>query len=110
MLRKMARGVKDGALALSAKAFLNDRFREYGEVIECSIDTSATRLSITAMLTGEREPITVAVEHYTIEPEGTERYIVLHKLSSSRAWIGALLSRLFSGKRYKIPAAVTKLL
>jgi hypothetical protein len=110
MLGKMARSMKDGALAMSAKAYLNDRFREYGEVLECTVDTRASRLSLTALLAGEREPITVILDRYSIEPENSERYIVLHEFSSSRAWIAALLTRLFSGKRYKIPAAVVKLL
>ena len=110
MLGKMARGVKDSALAMSAKAYLNDRFREYGEVLDCVIDTKECRLSITALLTGEREPLTATVERYELETEGKELYIVLHEFSSSRQWVGNLLTRLFSSKRYKIPAAVSKLL
>jgi hypothetical protein len=102
--------MKDSALAMSAKAYLNDRFSEYGEVLDCAIDTRAARLSITALLTGEREPITATVERYALDTEGDERYIVLHDFSSSRQWIGSLLTRLFSGKRYKIPSAVSKLL
>jgi hypothetical protein len=110
VIGKMARGVKDGALALSAKAYLNDRFRDYGEVLDCRIDTGDNRLSVTALLSGEHEPITVTLERYVVEPEGGDSFLVLHDISSSREWIGRLLTRLFSGKRYRIPTAVSKLL
>lgn len=110
MLGKMARSVKDGALALSAKTWLNDRFREYGEVLECEINTASGTLSIKALLAGEREPITARIDRYSLETEGADRYIVLHDFSCSRAWIGKLLGQIFSGKRYKIPSAVSKLL
>ena len=110
MLGKMARGVKDGALALSAKAYLNDRFREYGEVLDCRIDTKQSHLAITALLAGERDPITATLERYELQHQGSDTYIVLHEISSSRLWLGRLLTRLFSGKRYKLPSAVSKLL
>lgn len=110
MLGKMARGLKDGALALSAKAYINDRFRQYGEVLDCSIDTEACSLSLTAQLSGEREPIVARIEQYRVEADGDERYIVLQRFSCSREWIGLLLTQLFSGKRYKLPSAVSKLL
>ena len=110
MFGKMARGMKDGALALSAKAYLNDRFREYGEVIDCHLDTKENNLAITALLTGEHEPITATVERYELQREEGDTYIVLHEISSSRVWLSRLLTRLFSGKRYKLPSAVSKLL
>lgn len=110
MLKSMARGMKDGALAMTIKAFVNDRFREYGEVVDCSVNTGDSRLTVRAMLKGERDPVTATVERYEIEAEGEDRYIKLHEFSSSRAWLTLLLTKLFSGKRYKLPSAVGKLL
>lgn len=110
MLGKMARGLKDGALALSMKTFINDRFRQYGEVLECSVDTHGNSISLTALLTGEREPIVARIDEYRLDTEGEDRYIVLQRFSCSREWIGLLLTQVFSGKRYKLPGAVSKLL
>jgi len=110
MLKSMARGVKDGAIALSLKALMNDKLRDYGEVVDCSINTGDSRLTVRAMLKGERDPVTATVERYEIESEGEERYIKLHTFSTSRAWLTLLLNKLLAGKRYKIPAAVSKLL
>ena len=109
-LGDMTRGIKDGALGLSLKAFLNDRFSDYGEATECKVDTRNCRVSLTAMMRGEREPVTAVIEHYELQEQNGERYIVLHELSSSRQWLTALLTRLFDGKRYKLTSAISRLL
>lgn len=110
MLKGMARGMKDGALAMSLKAFVNDRFREYGEVTECTVNTAEARLTVHAMLKGERDPASATIERYEIETENGEHYIRLLRFTSSRAWLTLLLNKLFGGKRYKLPASISRLL
>lgn len=103
-------GVKDGALAISLKSFLNERFHNYGDVLDCSVDTRAGRLEIHVRLKGERDPITAAIEKYEIKDTAEGSVVVLHTFSTSREWITKLVTRIFSGKEYKLPSAVSKLL
>jgi hypothetical protein len=110
MLGSIARSMKDGAIALSLKAYINDKFKEYGEVIDCSIDTGAGRLTAQMMMRGERDPVTATVDKYEIEKDGDERFIKLVKFTTSRSWLTTLLNSLFAGKRYKLPGTVSKLL
>lgn len=110
MLGQFAKGVKDGALAMALKSLLNDRLAEFGEVLECQIDTEADRLSIRALMKGEAETIVAAVEQYEIERIGDDRYVTLVKFSCSREWIELLLNRFMAGRRYRIPTAVAALL
>jgi hypothetical protein len=110
VLRRLMSGVKDGALSISLKSFLNDRFHDFGEVLDCEVDTRATRLQVHVRLKGETEPITAAIERYEIKDTPDGRVVVLHKFSTSREWITKLLTRIFSGKQYKLPSAVSKLL
>jgi hypothetical protein len=110
MLGRLMSGVKDSALAISMKSFLNERFHDYGEVLDCDVDTRAGRVSVHVRLKGEREPLTAAVERYEIKDTPEGRVVVLHKFSTSREWITKLLTRIFSGKQYKLPGAVAKLL
>ncbi len=105
----VTRGIKDGALGLSLKAFLNERFSEYGEATECKVNTREGRVSLTAMMRGERDAVTAILERYDLEEQSGEHYIVLRKISSSRPWLTSLLTRLFTGKRYKLPAAISRL-
>ncbi|MDT0497408.1 hypothetical protein RM530_08520 [Algiphilus sp. W345] len=106
----LARGMKDGALAMSLKAFVNDRFRAYGEVLDCTADTKSGKLTLHAMLKGEKEPVTATIERYELESEGTERYIVPKSFSSSRAWLTTLLNQFVANKRFKLPGTVSKFL
>lgn len=110
MLGRIAKGMKDGALGLALKAYLNDRLSDYGEVLDCSVDTTKSRISVRALLKGERDPINVAVERYELTREGERVYATLHAFSSSRPWITMLVSKVFTGKRYKLPSAVGGLL
>ncbi|HET7797072.1 hypothetical protein [Nevskia sp.] len=110
MLKGLARGVKDGAIGMALKAYVNDKLSDYGEVIDCTVDTGVNRVTARAMLKGERDAVTVTVERYEIEAEGEVRFISLKQFSSSRAWLTLLLNKLLSGKRYKLPSTVSKML
>src|ERR1051325_5598904 len=110
VLGRLMSGVKDSALAVSMKSFLNDRFKDYGEVQDCSVDTRKARIELHMLLKGERQPITAAVERYELKDTPDGRVVVLHSFSSSREWITKLITRFFAGKQYKLPGAVSKLL
>lgn len=110
MLGKLAKGVKDGALGIALKAYVNDRLSDYGEVLDCSVDTGKGRIAVRALLKGEKDPINAAVEKYELEREGDSVYAILRNFSSSRPWLTLLLGKLFTGKRYKLPSAVRNLL
>ena len=102
--------MKAGAVAMAMKAFIGDRFGEYGEIEDLKVDLEAARMTLRAMLRGERQSVTVSVEHYELQEEGGEVYIVLRGFSSSREWLTLLLTKLFRDKRYKIPSAAAKML
>lgn len=110
MLGALARGAKDSVIAISLKALVNDKFGQYGDITDCSIDTKVNKVVVQALLKGERERVTINLEKYEIEREGEVSYIVLKRFSSSREWVTLLLNRFLMGKRYKLPQAVTKLL
>ncbi|MGQ0620664.1 MAG: hypothetical protein ACT4QA_12220 [Panacagrimonas sp.] len=110
MLQRFAKGMKNGALGLALRAFLNDRLSAYGEVLECDVDTDRGRISVRAHLKGERDPLTATVERYELVREGDTVHAILQSFSSSRPWLTLLLGKLFTGKRYKLPGAVAKLL
>ena len=110
MLGRIAKGVKDGALGLALRAYLNDRLSHYGEVLDCSVDTGRGRISVRALLKGEKEALTATVERYELVREGDQVYATLRTFSSSRPWLTLLLGKLFTNKRYKLPSGVANLL
>ena len=110
MFAKFAKGMKDGALGIALKHYINDKLSEFGEVLDCSVDTSRARISLRALLKGEKDPINASVEKYELTREGDAVYATLRSFSSSRPWLTLLLGKLFTGKRYKLPSAVGNLL
>lgn len=106
----MLNRMKDGALGIALKSYLADKFKEYGDVQDVSIDTKHNKLTLKALLRGERDAVTASVDRYEIEREGEDRYIILKSFSSSRQWLTLLLGQLFTGKRYKLPSKVAGLL
>ena len=98
------------ALSLALKSLLNERLSQYGEVLECQVDTKLNRVGLKVLLRGEREAITGALERYEIEQAGDERYIRLKAFSCSREWLQTLLTARFVDRQFKLPAAVSGLL
>lgn len=110
MFGALGRGMKDSVLGMSLKVLVNDKFGQYGDITDCSIDTKTNKVVVQALLKGERDRVTINLDRYEIEREGEVSYIVLKQFSSSREWVTMLLNKFLSDKRYKLPAAVTKLL
>lgn len=110
MLARMAKTMKDGAIAVALKAYVNDKFSEYGEVLECQVDTGNNRLTVLARMKGEQQTVSATLEQYELQTEGDKLFIVLTRFSTSRDWLTLLLNKLFSGKRYPLPSTVGKLL
>jgi hypothetical protein len=110
MLIKLAKGVKDGALGLALKSFINDKLSRFGQITECQIDTSTGRVQLTALLKGEKESVTAAIERYEIERDGDDRYIRLRSFSSSREWLTVLLNERLTDRQFKLPSAISSLL
>lgn len=101
---------KDGAIAVALKSYLNDKFGEYGQIQSCTLDSARGRLVLEAMLKGERETIKATLEHFELVREQGKPFMVLHEFSSSRQWLGLLLTKLFAGKKYPLPATFAALL
>ncbi|MGB0955501.1 MAG: hypothetical protein ACPGZP_05810 [Panacagrimonas sp.] len=110
MLKRLTSGMKDGALSLAAKSFINDRLSDYGRLTECHINTHKSQITVTAMLKGEKAPIKAVIEKYDLECDGDVCYVTVRTISTDRPWITLMLTKLIGGKRYKLPAAVGNLL
>ena len=66
MVLAMMRGMKNNALALSLKKYINDKFSDIGEVLECTLDTQAGELELKLRLSGETASVTLNLDRYEI--------------------------------------------
>ncbi|MGH8505176.1 MAG: hypothetical protein ACRETM_04340 [Stenotrophobium sp.] len=106
----MLNDVKDAALALALKAYLNDRLAAYGEITLCRVNTRNKHVTLTALLDGEKESLTATLEGFDLERSPRGVFAIPRKFNSSRPWLTRLLNSLFAGKRYALPAALASLL
>src|SRR3546814_15415343 len=104
---RLGKSMKEGALSVALRAYVNDRFSEYGEVLDCQIDTKENRLTFRVMLRGEKEPASGSIDRYQIEREGDDVYLNMRSFSTSREWITLTLNQLLAGQPFKIPSKVT---
>lgn len=110
-LSNAAREIKDRAIETLLRGFFNERFGEYGTAIACHVDTAGGRIELTAKLRGESEPTVAALERYEIEHgNAAQAWILLCEFSSSRTWLALLLTRVYGGRRYPLPAVISRLL
>lgn len=110
MLRRMARGMRDGAIAMALRAWINDRYGEFGRVTDLNLDISKGTLHAIVELNGEAEPISARIDRFTLHEEDGQHYVLIHAVSASRDWIGRVLNRLGAGRRVTLPGSVGKLL
>jgi sporulation protein YlmC with PRC-barrel domain len=110
VLGRVGKAMKDSALSVGLKVFFNDKFGEYGEVRDCSVDTNAGRITAHVLMRGESAPITVTIERYELEQDKGKTYIVIRRLATSRQWITLLLNRVLDGRRFEVPSSVSKVL
>jgi hypothetical protein len=110
MLGRLGKSMREGAMAVAMRAYINDRYKEYGEVLDCQVDTKENRLSFRVLLRGEKEPASIAIDRYELERDGDDTYLKLRSFSTSREWITLLLNQLLAGKRFKISSTVSALL
>lgn len=110
VLGRIGKVMKEGALGVAIKTWANDRYGDYGEIREVSVDTKAARIVAKVQMRGERDIITVTVDRYELIEEGAKVFLRITKLTTTREWITLLLNRLLDGRRFELPASVGRIL
>ena len=98
--------VKDKAFETSARAFLNNKIAEFGNVTSLAVDTRQRRASLSAELKGESAPISVEIGSYDIIELNGQMCIRVLELTASREWLALAMRRYLVGKLVPIPASV----
>lgn len=104
--------VKDFALEVAAKPWINHIIKPYGHMTTIQIDSAAKSIHIELDLHGEPAPLRIDVKSYTLSAVAGETFIELGEIETSREWINTLLGNFIKpgNKRFNVPAAVKVLL
>ena len=106
MLKKM----KDVTLSKGVKVAINSQIKEYGKMLKLNLDSTNKSIEMEVMLDGEHEPLAVHIKKYELVEEDGKYMLIIHDVSTSRAWIDVVASSYLEGKAFEIPAEYAKML
>ena len=96
--------LKEKAIALSAKAWLNQQIGSFGSVRTLELDPGKRTAFIEVDLKGETEPVWVRVERYEAVQSGDKVQLKVLEASASREWITMALRQYAVGRTFDLPA------
>ncbi|MET0262164.1 MAG: hypothetical protein ABW223_04650 [Rariglobus sp.] len=100
----MFTAAKDAMASQAARRYVNGLITRYGEVSDLKIDSRAKSVDVTCQLIGEREPVTVHVENYSIVKNGEKTFVEVQNCTCSRQWLQNLLQDHARGRRFELPS------
>lgn len=93
--------MKEALISQGIKAFVNHKFKEYGQMTSLQIDTEKKLLSVSAKLAGESETIQGSC-HYSIEQQDGRVFFIPKDVQCSREWIRLLAGQILKDREVKI--------
>ena len=98
--------VRDKAFEASARAFLNKKITEFGNVTALTVDTRLRKASLTAELKGESVPIWIEIGSYEIVELNGQTCIRVQEISASREWLTVAIRQYLVGRLVPLPPSV----
>jgi hypothetical protein len=100
----MFTAAKDLMTSKAAKAFVNDKIKNYGKVDQLEIDSKRHRIDVVCQLNGEVSPIGVTIERYQVEQRGGKTYLEVLDSSATRPWMQAAMRDHLHGRKFELPS------
>jgi hypothetical protein len=96
---------KDRLIANGAKAHFNKLIGRYGTVVDFQLNTVDRWLSLTLLLKGEENPITIQVHEYTFSTAEGKSVLIIDgtKIDTGREWLTELIRDKVGQKRLVVP-------
>ena len=96
---------KDRLIANGAKAHFNKLIARYGTVVDFQLNTVDRWLSLTLLLKGEENPITIQVHEYTFSTAEGKSVLIIDgtKIDTGREWLTELIRDKVGQKRLVVP-------
>ena len=102
--------MKDAGTSLAIKTAVNSKIKEYGEMLKFSLDSKTKSIEMEVMLDGEKEPLHIKVNSYSITEEDGKNFLVANDIVTSRAWINTIAKQYLNGQKVEIPSEYVSIL
>ncbi len=100
----MLSAAKDLMTSKAAKAFVNEKIKNYGKVGDLTIDSKRRRIDVVCQLNGEVSPIGVTIVKYAIEQQAGKTFIEVLDSSATRPWMQAAMRDHLHGRKIELPS------
>ncbi len=97
---------RDKAVEVAARAFINRKIEQFGNVTRLEIDPKQKTVFLEAALNGETSPVTIRILRYELTEKDGESYVTVQQVDTSREWLTAATNQYAIGRPFKIPSAV----
>jgi hypothetical protein len=97
--------LKETALGLALRAFINREIEPFGSVSQLALDTTRKTLRAELDLKGEPSPISINVAAYELSEKNGVVHIAFQNVTTSREWITAVLNKYVVGHTFPLPNA-----
>ncbi len=100
-------GAKDKSLSKLLLSSARQYLRDFGEVLDVVLDTTARSLCVDLLPVGERESIRVELTGYGLVTDGDGRgWLTYEGLSVSRPWLALVAAKVLPDRRVRLPAGI----
>ncbi len=110
MFGGLVNSMRDRAVEVAAKSFLERQMNGFGEVTRLELDSREKVIAAEVRLAGEACPVSVRIGRYEIRRRDGESFLVVDDVTASREWIGAAARQHVAGREFKIPNALAVML
>ena len=94
------RFVETMALPVVNRSFL----APYGQARELRINSTNKTAEILVELKGEPEPLSVHIGRYEFSQNGSDTFVTIHSIKTSREWMTGMAEKFLVGRPIKMPA------
>lgn len=79
-------------------------------MVKFNLDSKTKTIELEIMLEGEKEPLHVKVNRYSIHEEDGRHHLAASDIVTSRAWINTIASQYLNAQKFEIPSEYAKML
>lgn len=99
-----------GMVIKGLSAFIEKKLGDAGKVLDLQLDKESRSMRLRLQLTGESEPLDVALLDYSLQQEGNVTRLNFGRIELSRPWMQSLLSHYLPNPGVVVPEKYASML
>ena len=101
---------KGQAVSMAGKQFLDSYLKQYGKMLNFSVQPETKTIYAELLLKGEDSPIKITLSGYEIGGTDAKPELRVAKVAASREWLEVVLRQFVENKPFELPPVAAPLL